>query len=102
MVKNTLRRGNPNFQLPPGILAYVLHGGQIPGLSPETLDKITKEYIKRTYAAAETAKRAKFVTTESRYLSSPETIPQILTTQVIQEVDVSYPDRRDIQNKQVG
>ncbi|VBB31532.1 unnamed protein product [Acanthocheilonema viteae] len=69
-------------RLPPGTVAHVLRGGQIPGLAPETLDKIMKEYLRQAYTAAETAKRGKLV-------PSPETLPQTLTTQVIQETDMS-------------
>lgn len=79
-----------------------MRGGQIPGLAPETLDKIMKEYLKRMYAAAETAKRGKLVTAESRYLSPPEMLPQALTTQVMQETDMSYPDRRQTQSIRVS
>ncbi|CAG9533484.1 unnamed protein product [Cercopithifilaria johnstoni] len=86
-------------KVPPGIVAYVLRGGQIPGLPPETLDKIKKEYLKRT---SETAKRGKLVTAESHYLPSPETIPQAHATQIMQEVDLSYPDRQQTQNIQMG
>lgn len=71
----------------------MLRGGQIPGLPPETLDKIMKEYLKRGYAAADTAKRGKLVTAASSYLPSPETPLQALTNQVIQEADISCSDR---------
>ncbi|VDM12433.1 unnamed protein product, partial [Wuchereria bancrofti] len=52
-------------KLPPGVITHVLRGGQIPGLLPETLDKVTKEYFKRMYAAAETAKRGGLMIAES-------------------------------------
>uniref|UniRef100_A0A0R3RQW2 Leucine-rich repeat-containing protein 15 n=1 Tax=Elaeophora elaphi TaxID=1147741 RepID=A0A0R3RQW2_9BILA len=84
-------------KLPPGIVAHALRGGQIPGLSPETLDKVMKEYLKRTYtAAAETVERGKFVTVESR-LPSPDTLPQASTTQISQEAEVPHPNRQQIQ-----
>ncbi|EFO26857.2 leucine Rich Repeat family protein [Loa loa] len=85
-------------KLPPNILAHVLRGGQIPGLPSEALDKIMKEYLKRMYVAAETAKRERLVTAEFRNLLPPETLPQTLTTQVMQVADMSYPDRRQTQS----
>ncbi|KAK6110178.1 Leucine rich repeat family protein [Brugia pahangi] len=85
-------------KLPPGVITHVLRGGQIPGLLPETLDKVTKEYFKRMYAAAETAKRGGFVIAESRNLAPSETLPQSFTTHVMQATAIPQPDRRQTQS----
>ncbi|KAM3726541.1 Leucine-rich repeat-containing protein [Dirofilaria immitis] len=77
-------------KLPPGIMAHVLRGGQIPGLSPETLNRIMKEYLKRMYAVAETTKWEKLLITEPSYRP-----PQAVITQ---EANISYPDRQQTQN----
>ncbi|MCP9266145.1 Leucine-rich repeat-containing protein 15 [Dirofilaria immitis] len=69
-------------KLPPGIMAHVLRGGQIPGLSPETLNRIMKEYLKRMYAVAETTKWEKLLITEPSYRP-----PQAVITQ---EANISY------------
>ncbi|VDO30207.1 unnamed protein product [Onchocerca flexuosa] len=85
-------------KLPAGIIAHVLRGGQIPGLPPETLDKIMKEYLKRMFAAAaaEATKREKLVIAESRYLLQREKLPQILITQA---ADISSsPERHETQS----
>uniref|UniRef100_A0A1I8ECL6 Leucine Rich Repeat family protein n=1 Tax=Wuchereria bancrofti TaxID=6293 RepID=A0A1I8ECL6_WUCBA len=88
-------------KLPPGVITHVLRGGQIPGLLPETLDKVTKEYFKRMYAAAETAKRGGLMIAESRNLASSETLPQSFTTHVMQATAIPYPDRRQTQSIRV-
>uniref|UniRef100_A0A915PQQ3 Uncharacterized protein n=1 Tax=Setaria digitata TaxID=48799 RepID=A0A915PQQ3_9BILA len=84
-------------KLPPSIIAHVLRGGQIPGIPPETLDKIMKEYVKRMHAA-ETAKNEKLLPSESRYLPPMEMLPQELITQVIQGVDMPYLNQQQTQS----
>ncbi|VDK61161.1 unnamed protein product, partial [Onchocerca ochengi] len=97
LIVNVPGMGNIDIsKLPAGIIAHVLRGGQIPGLPPETLDKIMKEYLKRMYAAAEATKREKLMIAESHYLLQRETLPQILITQA---ADISSsPERQQTQN----
>lgn len=87
------------FQLPPGIIAHVLRGGQIPGLSPETLDKVMKEYLKRMHGATETAKREKLVTVKTGNLFPPEKLTQAI--EVTHGTDMLHPDKRQRENIQV-
>lgn len=82
------------------MIAHVLSGGQIPGVSRDTLDKIVKEYAKRMHAA--TAKHGKRGPNETRYLPSLESLPQELVTEVIKGADLPHLDQQQTQIIQVS